>query len=408
MTNLLTNHTIKPHYPLMTRLLLDLYAQGELPHIVSIDVEPEYGYAGRIVYANGGVRLFRRTNTGINNHGASEIAKDKGYTKYFLHQLGYATPPGKVFLLPDYLHTIERNLSRFGVDSYAGIEQINDYIQSEVGYPCFLKPNDGTKGIGIFKCHTPTEIVRVVDGYQQDGVKLALVEQMVTMPDYRVLVLRDEVICCYQRFPLALVGDGTHTITELLELHQQHLAKTGRRTRIAMDDGRIQEKLQRLGHTLKTVLPHGERVEVYDISNLSVGGTAKDCTALLHPYWQTLCIQVTAAMGLSLCGVDLACADIGDPKAAYSILELNSSPGLANYVALGPAQRDVVRNMYRQVFGVAPENTPYFSDTEAEAEAEEEAEEATITPCCCDTPIVQNNTPPIMIGSSTMICNSTP
>ncbi|MBC8170224.1 MAG: hypothetical protein H7X77_01070, partial [Anaerolineae bacterium] len=90
----------KPHYLYVTRVLLDLYNAGELPNIASLEIEPDYGYVGRIVYQNGSVRLFRGTNLDVNLNGAAEIARDKGYTRYFLHNLGYQVAPGKVFVLP--------------------------------------------------------------------------------------------------------------------------------------------------------------------------------------------------------------------------------------------------------------------------------------------------------------------
>ncbi len=55
-------------------------------------------------------------------------------------------------------------------------------------------------------------------------------------------------------------------------------------------------------------------------------------------------------MGLQLCGVDLACADIEQPDAAYSILETNAAPGLDNYAATGERQATIVRELLKEVF----------------------------------------------------------
>jgi len=79
---------IKPHYPFVTRILLDLFQSSELPNVREVDIELEYGHAGRIVYQNGSIQMFRAAKLGINSLGASEIANDKGYAKYFLDVLG--------------------------------------------------------------------------------------------------------------------------------------------------------------------------------------------------------------------------------------------------------------------------------------------------------------------------------
>ena len=55
-------------------------------------------------------------------------------------------------------------------------------------------------------------------------------------------------------------------------------------------------------------------------------------------------------MGLRLCGVDLACADISDPAAEYAIFEINASPGMANYAASGDEERARVKLLIKVMF----------------------------------------------------------
>ncbi len=340
----------KPHYPFVTRMLIELFISGALPNVQAIDIEPEYGFAVRIVYDDGSVRLFRGTSVGWNNHGAAEIAKDKGYTKYFLQRLGYATPAGKVFLLPQYAQAIDRNLSRFGFSNYALADSIDSFVQAAIGYPCYVKPNAASQGTGINRCINAQELQAVVAEYQRQNINVLLVEEEVRFPDYRVLVVRDEVIACYLRRPLSVVGDGVATIRELLHRKQVSLAQAGRYALISTDDPRIQRKLEHSYRTLETVPDDQELVQIYDISNLSVGGDAEDYTDRIHAHWRELCIRVAADMGLAFCGVDLACADISNADAAYSILEINAAPGLDNYAAQGDRQAAIVRNLYQRLF----------------------------------------------------------
>jgi hypothetical protein len=69
---------VKPHYPFVTQLLIQLFLDGDLPNVRHIYVEPEYGYVNRVVYTNGSIQMIRGQSLGINTHGASEVAKDKG------------------------------------------------------------------------------------------------------------------------------------------------------------------------------------------------------------------------------------------------------------------------------------------------------------------------------------------
>ena len=340
----------KGHYPFITRVLIELFEEGSLPNVGSIQIEPVYGYVGRIVYRNGAVRFFRGSSMGLNRLGASEIAKDKGYTKYFLEQLGYKTPRGQVFLSSRFVELIDRNLGRFGFTEFAHCDQILEYIEHTVGYPCFLKPNEGSQGRGIERCGTAEEVIEALERYVAEGALKVLVEEAIGYPDYRVVVLGDEVISCYLRKPLSLTGDGKSSVDELLAERQRQFVREGRDTVINLQDSRIDKGLRLEGWGRQTVLPAGRIWQAYQVSNLSVGGDSEDFTERIDPAWRKLCIEVSAAMGLYFCGVDLACADICRGDSAYSILEMNAAPGLDNYAASGPRQAALVRDLYRRVF----------------------------------------------------------
>ena len=340
----------KDHYPFVTKLLIELYGSGDLPNVASLQVEPVYGYTGRIVYHDGNVRFFRGTSAGMNRLGASEVAKDKDYAKFFLESLGFETPPGRVFLFPRFVQIIDRNLGRFGFTDFAVCEGALDYISKSLGYPCYLKPNDGSQGRGIEFCTTPAEVQEAMDRYASEGAMKVLVERAVPFPDYRVVVLGEEVISCYLRKPMCLVGDGVSTIQELFAGRQREFVANGRDTIINAADSRIDKELRRRGWNRETVLNAGRVWQVYQVSNLSVGGDSEDYSALIDPRWKQLCVEITAAMGLRFCGVDLACEDIRCGDSAYSILEINAAPGLDNYAASGPTQAGLVRELYRRVF----------------------------------------------------------
>jgi D-alanine-D-alanine ligase-like ATP-grasp enzyme len=349
---------IQPHYPFVTKILTELLLSGELPDVQEIDIEPNYGHAGRIVYANGSVRMFKGANVGINTYGATEIARDKGYTKYFLNLLGYSTPAGKVFLLADYVKFIDKNLSRHGFNNYSGIEDIYSYITSAIGYPCFIKPNSSTGGRGVSKCYDKSDVEHAiskyqksaVSEYQRNDVNALLVEKAIEWPDYRVVIMREEVIACYLRRSLHVVGDGTSTIRKLLLKKQASFFRDGRNILINIDDARITKKLARSNYNLETVLRLGEICQVHDISNLSAGGEAEDYTDRICQCWRDLCVGLTKDMGLVLCGIDIACADLEKADTAYSILEINAAPHLDNYASSGKTQHNRVRELYKKVF----------------------------------------------------------
>ena len=340
---------IPPHYAYVIRLLLVMVRDGELPDVAMVDVEPSFGHVARIVYRDGHVRMVRGGRTGINPHGATVIARDKGYTKYFLCRLGYETPDWHTFAMPDYAARINDNLdpSRQQLDtSFAPMLAAAD----DLGFPCFVKPNDASQGKGVYRCRSRADVEAALQANQKIGSEVVLIEAESPYPDYRVVVYRDRIIAAYYRAPLSIVGDGRRPVSAILTetRQQQHVA--GRKIVWSSDDPRILRQLYELGHTPDTVLAEGDALPIYAIANLSLGGALRDVTGELHPAWAERCIAMTQQMGLHLCGVDLTCADITQPDAPYYVLELNAAPGLENFASLGDAARQRVHALYHQIF----------------------------------------------------------
>lgn len=347
----------RPHYPFVTRLLIDLFNDGELSNVKNVVIEPVYGYAGRIEYKDGSVHLFKWTNLGVNRSGASEISKDKGYTKFFLRQLGYKTPEGEVFLMPTYLDGIAKTLSRRGfVGHHRSAEEAYAYAATILGYPCYVKPNFGSQGRGIRRCENPEDLEEAINTLLKQGERILLLEKAVNMPDFRIIVFREEMISCYRRIPLNVVGDDKSTIEGLLIKRQEIYVRDGRDPIINLQDPRILRKLLKLGMNMKSVPTIGEKVQLLDVSNLSLGGESEEYTHRIHQHWKDLSIKIALDMGLKLCGVDLACTDLEEPQADYSVLEVNAAPGLDNYAANGEEQARRVRDMYKKVFNELSQN----------------------------------------------------
>ncbi|QPC85031.1 ATP-grasp domain-containing protein [Phototrophicus methaneseepsis] len=337
-------------FPFGTRLLIDLINAGELPMIVQADIEPVYGYVGRLVYEDGTVRFFRNSNKGINNHGASAICTDKGYTKYFLDHLGYRVPGGETFLAADYAALIDTNLSQYGEQHYNTPDHLLAAV-ADLGYPCVIKPNSMTSGgKGVFICYDAEDVQTAVKAMLDDHVDVFLLEEHVPYVDYRLVVFDGVVRLAYQRKPLQIMGDGDSTIADLLADKRQKLWAQNRRVQLSQHDPRLLKKLRYTGRTLQTVLPADETYQVYDAANASLGGDVADMLDNCHPHWVELAEMVALKMGLRLCGIDLLCADITRPDAAYVVLEINASPGMVHYTTLGDVQYQRVRDLYRDMF----------------------------------------------------------
>lgn len=336
------------HYPFTTQVMLNLFNQGALDQVETLDIEPDYGYVGRVLYKNGSVRYFKGSNLNFNGHGVAEILKDKNYTKYFLRQAGYQVADGKIFVTDSFFYHPKRRL----IDAKAPFSAISHapaYVRDELGYPCFVKPNDGSQGIGVYHCANEQELTEAIDQLVTARYPVILIEKPIKYPEFRAVVYQSELICCYGRRPMQIIGDGVRTFAELFSQKLETLTQANRPHSFALMDERVQYRLKKLGLTVDSVIADGVGVDVFDSANLSVGGEVADFTERIHPRWRALCVDVTRQFDLTVCGVDIFIEDITHPDSDYAIVELNATPTLAGYASISPRAQAIVYDFYRQI-----------------------------------------------------------
>jgi D-alanine-D-alanine ligase-like ATP-grasp enzyme len=322
--------------------ILDEVLRSVAPKIgARVIFEPEWRVVGCIIYKSGRRRYFRNSTLDINSMGASEIARDKGYAKYFMRLLGYPVVRGNVFYSKAWCEDI---------GSKKNIDQAYKYAR-KLGFPVFVKPNSRSRGVAVDKVCTRVEFYRAMRRvFTKD--KIAVVEEAIASAmDYRIVVLDQKVISAYERIPLNVIGNGRSTIKSLLKGKQQHFDKIGRDTRIDLQDPRLLRNLRRLGLTLNSVPEKGRQVFLLDNANLSAGGESSDVTRIIHQDFRKLATDLTRAMGLRLCGVDVLIqgGSIGEPASKFYVLEINSAPGLDHYAKIGREQKRIVENLYLKV-----------------------------------------------------------
>jgi len=301
-------------------------------------LEPESGIVGRITFRNGKTTFFRNTNFDINSLGSIEIANDKDYAAFFLSKLGYPVPEGRTIFNEELCKHAPnpRNID----DGFAYAQQL--------GLPVFIKPNSGCNGFLVTKVHTKKEYYRAARAiFRTESV--LLVQRYYQKNDFRIVVLDDKVISAYQRLPLSVTGDGKSTIQGLLQKKQQDFWYTRRDTAVNRSDFRISQNLRRQRLGFLSVLRKGQKVQLLDNANLSTGGDAIEFTGKIHSDWSRLAVEITAKMGLRLCGVDILTDEITVAPTDYIVLEINGSPGLNNYASTGRAQAELVESLYKKV-----------------------------------------------------------
>jgi D-alanine-D-alanine ligase-like ATP-grasp enzyme len=306
----------------------------------TVELEPLWKIAGKIVFKNGKQSYFLYNAVDLNAIGSSRLASDKDYANFFMQKLGYKIVEGETFFRPDFAKILKiKNRGRLAAYAYA----------KKLGFPVFIKPNSGSQGSGTSLVHDKNDLDRALSlVFKQD--RIALVQRCAKGRDYRIVVLDDEVISAYERIALNVVGDGTSTIHELLERKAKRFIAAGRDTHIKINDKRIEYKLAHQKLSLQSRPQKGVQIFLLDNANLSSGGDSVDVTGSINPFFKQLAIKLTKDMGLRFSGVDIMIEGGIDIKTdQYQILEINDTPGLDHYVTTGPAQRKVVEDLYLKV-----------------------------------------------------------
>ncbi len=261
-----------------------------------------------------------------------DIAGDKALTKQVLDRAGIPVPEGVV--------------ARDAAETADALDRL--------GSPIVIKPRNGNHG----KCVTigVTTAAQAEQAYRTaaagSGSAEVIVERYIPGHDYRVLVVDGQVIAAAQLKPPAVTGDGTSSISELIEAvnadprrgqgHSRVL------TKIAVDSVML-AYLASSGLTPDSVPGAGQEVGLRQNGNLSTGGTSLDVTDLVHDDVAELCRRAAGAAGLDICGVDIRLADIGAALIGNSlagqpaaVIEINACPGLRMHLAPADGEsRDV-------------------------------------------------------------------
>ena len=325
-------------HPYLTNLVKKL-----APRIgARVVVEPEWGVVSQIIYKNGVVRSIRMYSLDLNHIASADIAKDKGYSRFFMEKSGYPVAPGFTVLSNSWAKTIKSKK-----DTAFGIRCVE-----KIGYPLVAKPNSKSQGVDVSVVWNRKELVSALHKIFK-GDRMAVVEKYLPGHDYRVVVLDNEIISAYERVALSVVGDGKNSIISLLKLKQKQFVISGRDTKINFKDIRIKDKLAKQGLNFKSVIKKGEKIYLLDNANLSTGGDSFDVTSTIHPSFKKISINLTRDMGLRISGVDIMVTSGNITQnlkdCSYFIIEINAAPGLDHYVTTGNKQRKIVEAMYLKV-----------------------------------------------------------
>ncbi|MFZ7256122.1 bifunctional glutamate--cysteine ligase GshA/glutathione synthetase GshB [Avibacterium avium] len=249
------------------------------------------------------------------------IMENKVVTKKVLHKAGFNVPQSLEFT------SAEQAIANYGLFE---------------GRAVVIKPKSTNYGLGItiFQqgVSNREDFAKAIEiAFRED--KEVMVEDYLSGTEYRFFVLGDETLAVLLRVPANVVGDGKHSVAELVAAKNDHpLRGDGSRTplkKIALGDiEKLQLKEQ--GLTVDSIPEAGHIVQLRANSNISTGGDSIDMTDEMHPSYKALAVGITKAMGAAVCGVDLIIPDLHKPAEpslqSWGVIEANFNPMMMMHI----------------------------------------------------------------------------
>jgi cyanophycin synthetase len=216
-------------------------------------------------------------------------------------------------------HVTARLLSAFGLPApvHLVVASESEAVAAArgIGFPVVVKPDDQEQGRGVMAGLRDEPSVARAYRFAREHSPRVLVERHCEGQDFRMTVFRGEVVKIMARRAGGVVGDGEHTIRQLVEavqnsprfstIHRQ----TGRHL-LALDE-EAAELLSEQGFGPETVLGPGVRQPLRRKSNISAGGEQILVPIPdVHPDNLRLAVRAAEALELDLAGVDLIIPDI--------------------------------------------------------------------------------------------------
>lgn len=161
-----------------------------------------------------------------------------------------------------------------------------------------------------------------------------VVEEELVGPVYRATVVNGKFAALLRRDPPHVVGDGARTVRELVQIANEHPARSGPYFSQIQINERAEEELAWQGLTPDSVVPAGKRVTLHQKVNWSLGGTTADATDNVHPDNIALFEEATQYLKAHIAGIDFI---IEDPTRSWKeqekcgFLECNSMPFFDNH-----------------------------------------------------------------------------
>lgn len=246
---------------------------------------------------------FNRSEGDLSSQHASAISHHKQKTKALMREHGVPVPEGVLV-------------------NRGEVKKVEAFLRKHPAKRFIIKPLDGSLGSDVHRHLSAEQVVPTLNA----GAELTyLVEEQVSGPEYRVLVVDGRCVFAYQRIAAQIKGDGEHSVAQLIaaqnKLRKQHPYFFDKPIEATAEMVRL---LKQQTVTMATVPEPGREVVLSMADSVHHGGSMIDVTNTLPEWVKKTAINAQRASGLPFVGIDLIVSSQNAEGEYAVVLETNS------------------------------------------------------------------------------------
>lgn len=301
---------------------------------VTKEIMPFDSYRARVLWEEANKRGIELSEFNLFNIGHDVfLSKYNGEIRFFdvLPRPKDYNPKGLEWM--DNKNEMKKHFSKANIPispgGIASSERQALKIFRSLNKPVIAKPNLGSRSR-----HTTTHISteeEMIKAYRcaHQLSPWVMIEEELTGYVFRGTLIGKKFVACLRREPAYVIGDGIHTIKELVEIENKNLLRQGPIFHQLSLDEEAEKELKHWGQTKDTIAKKDQIITLGQKTSRAVGGGITDMTEVVHPDNKAMLEQIAEVLDDPLIGVDFIMNDVSvswrdQPRSG--VIECNSAP----------------------------------------------------------------------------------
>lgn len=254
-------------------------------------------------------KLIDRSGIELDSAIGAGISQDKQLTSRILKMAGLPSPVNfSVYNIHEAMHAAH-----------------------QLSFPVVIKPADKDRGEGVTVNILNDNMVQKAFHYAARYSKNILVEKQIPGVCHRLVVANNKFKYAIKRNPKSIVGDGVHTISELIDItnHKNNTQKKiiYKQTKPIVLDEAALEAIKLAQYNINTIPAKNQLVALRKTESAE-GVYVENITDKVHPDNIAIAIEATQCLKLNVAGIDIISPDISVPwhVNGAAINEVNFTP----------------------------------------------------------------------------------